>query len=132
MFETTVRVYLEHTDAGGIVYHSNYLNFMERCRSDWLESLGMGVVSVEKELGLQWVVRAIDIDYHAPARLYDELTVNCSVLQLGKVKLAIEQAVYNKNELLCSARIKLASVSNTSLRPLKMPENLINTLRCSG
>ena len=132
MFSCQHRVYYEHTDSGGIVYHSNYLNFMERCRCDWLESIGHDVVMLEREHQLQWVVRQADVVFHAPAKLFDTLTVTCEVLQVGKVKLIVDQAVYNGAELLCSARIKLATLNSESLKLTAMPESLIDVMRAGA
>ena len=132
MFSCQHRVYYEHTDSGGIVYHSNYLNFMERCRCDWLESIGHDVVMLEQKFQLQWVVRQADVVFHAPAKLFDTLTVTCEVLQVGKVKLIVDQAVYNGAELLCSARIKLATLNSESLKLTAMPESLIHVMRAGA
>ena len=130
-FSSRYRVYYEDTDAGGVVYHSNYLNFMERCRCDWLAAIGYDVVTIEQDFCLQWVVKEADLVFHAPARLFDELTVSCHVLQVGKVSLMLEQAVYNDAKLLCSARIKLATLHNSSFKLSAMPEELINALQAS-
>ena len=132
MFSCQHRVYYEHTDSGGIVYHSNYLNFMERCRCDWLESIGHDVVMLEEQFQLQWVVRQADVVFHAPAKLFDTLTVTCQVLQVGKVKLIVNQAVYNGAELLCSARIKLATLNSESLKLTAMPKSLIDVMRAGA
>lgn len=131
MFETKLRVYYEHTDAGGIVYHSNYLNFMERCRCDWLDELGFDVVKTEQEYGLLWVVREANLVYHAPAKLFEELTIKCQVLQVGKVKLLLQQNVYNGSQLLCSGVIKLATLNSTSFKLCAMPEALISAFENS-
>ena len=118
------RVYYENTDAGGIVYHSNYLNFMERARCDWLHELGYDVVSTEEKFGIIWVVREANLVYNEPARLFDELTVSCRALQVGKVRLVVDQRVYNKDVLLCSATIKLATLNSTSYKLSPMPAEL--------
>jgi acyl-CoA thioester hydrolase len=125
MYQTKLRVYYEHTDAGGIVYHSNYLNFMERCRCDWLDELGFDVVTTEQQFGMLWVVREANLVYHAPARLFDELVIDCAVLQVGKVKLLLQQNVYNKDQLICSGVIKLATLNSTSFKLSAMPSALI-------
>lgn len=127
-FTKQVRVYYEHTDAGGVVYHSNYLNFMEQTRSDWLESLGHGVMTTLEKTGVMWVVKEANINYHQPARLYDELTVSCDVLQVGKVGLTITQNVYNNDQLLCSGVIKLATLNSESFTLTKMPQDLRDAL----
>lgn len=128
-FSMMVRVYYEDTDAGGVVYHSNYLNFMERCRCEWLHHLGFDVVKVEKEFGLIWVVREANTVFHQPARLFDELKVTCNVLQVGKVKLQLEQSVYNGEQLVCTAAIKLATLDSVSFKLTAMPTELTEILR---
>ena len=122
LFSSGFRIYYEDTDAGGIVYHANYLKFMERCRCDWLDFLGHNVVSMEKEHGLMWVVHEAALKYLQPARLFDEITVSCRVLQLGKVKLLLEQNVYNGQNLLCTATIKLATLDSQSFKLSPMPK----------
>ncbi len=122
------RVYYEYTDAGGIVYHSNYLNFMERCRCDWLDQIGYSVKIIQQKFGLMFVVSSADVQFHAPAHLFDELDVTCDVLHVGKVKLIVEQKIYNKEQLLCSATIKLATLDETSYKLRGMPDELRNKL----
>lgn len=124
MFEKHLRVYYEDTDAGGIVYHSNYLNFMERCRCDWLMSLGFNVAELEQKQQLVFVVREANLVFEHPARLFDQLRVTAEVLQVGKVRLVLKQAVYNQDKLLCHATIKLAALHSTSFKLSAMPSML--------
>ncbi|MBX2847851.1 MAG: tol-pal system-associated acyl-CoA thioesterase [Acidiferrobacterales bacterium] len=124
MFEKTERVYYEDTDAGGVVYHANYLKYMERCRSEWLDSLGFSVAKLQQEQDIVFAVRNASIDFIAPARLLDELTVSCEILHIGKVKLLVEQKIYNRQQLLCSAKIKLATLEKTSFKLTTIPERL--------
>jgi len=123
-YEKTIRVYYEHTDAGGVVYHANYLNFMERCRCDWLDEIGHDVASMQENKGIIWVVREAKLHYDQPARLFDELTVTARALQVGKVKLLVEQNIYNNGELLCRGVIKLATLDKTSFKLKPMPAAL--------
>jgi acyl-CoA thioester hydrolase len=124
MFERPVRVYYEDTDAGGVVYHSNYLNFMERCRCDWLDSLGFDIANIQENSGIIFVVREVTLKYDLPARLFDRLTVTVKPLQVGKVKLLLEQKIYNQNQLICQATIKLATLHHSSFKLSGMPEKL--------
>ena len=73
MFEKSERVYYEDTDAGGVVYHANYLKYMERCRSEWLADLGFSVANLQDKEGIIFAVRNAEIDFVAPARLLDRL-----------------------------------------------------------
>lgn len=91
-YESRVRVYYEDTDAGGIVYHANWLRYFERVRTDWLRSLG----AVHRELadrdGVLLVVRDMTIDYRLPARLDDELIVDVRLLQVRRASLRLSQS----------------------------------------
>ena len=124
MFEKSLRVYYEDTDAGGIVYHANYLKFMERCRCDWLMHLGFNVAQLANEQNLVFVVKEVSMIYHHPAQLFDELRVTAEVLQVGKVRLELQQAVYNGEKLLCTASLKLASLDSTTSKMKAMPIEL--------
>ena len=68
VFELPLRVYYEDTDAGGVVYHANYLKFMERCRCEWLQDLGFDVARMQQQDGVMFVVRQAEIDFDEPAR----------------------------------------------------------------
>lgn len=122
------RVYYEDTDAGGVVYHSNYLNFMERCRCEWLSSLGFDVGELHRDDGIMFVVRHVELWFEKPAKLFDELAITAHVLHVGKVKLELEQKIYNQSELLCKATIKLATLGSASFKLTAMPEGLRATL----
>lgn len=128
MFSKDERVYYEDTDAGGVVYHANYLNFMERCRCEWLDSLGWDVAKIQNETGLMFVVREAKLIYDTPARLFDQLSVTAQALQVGKVKLVVEQKIYNKGRLLCTGSIKLATLHKTSFKLSAMPDGLRRAL----
>ena len=128
MFEKEIRVYYEDTDAGGIVYHSNYLNFMERCRCDWLESLGFNIAHIQENNGIVFVVREANLKFDRPAKLFDKLTVTLKPLQVGKVRLLLEQKIYNEGQLLCQAQIKLATLHHTSFKLSAMPADLQNAM----
>ncbi len=132
MFEKTERVYYEDTDAGGVVYHANYLKYMERCRSEWLASLGFSVAELQNEQGIVFAVRKAELDFVAPGRLLDYLTVSCEILHIGKVKLLLQQNIYNQEQLLCSAKIKLATLDKTSFKLTTMPEALLTKLTASS
>ena len=129
-FEFPVKVYYEDTDAGGVVYHANYLKFMERARSEFLIHRGCSVVECEQQYGVIFVVRNMELEFIVPAKLGEELIVQTQVIKLGKVAVQMKQAIYNTEGLLiCSALVKLAAISKTSqdafaLSP--MPKPLLN------
>lgn len=121
MFNLQVRVYLEDTDAGGIVFYANYLKFMERARSEFLHSLGIEVQDLPAQ-DVQFVVRDLQIDYRRPARLGDELLVSAQVIEKGPASLIFRQDVVNRGVLLCSARVRLACLQASTLKPRALPD----------
>lgn len=129
-FQFPIKIYYEDTDAGGVVYHANYLKFMERARSEYLSYKGCNVVDCEQQFGVAFVVSRMEIDFKMPARLGDDLMVDVEVIKLGKVGVQMKQCVYNNQGLLiCSALVKLAATSkssNDSYALSPMPEALLN------
>jgi len=124
VYAIEVYVYYEDTDAAGIVYHANYLKFMERCRSDWLRSRGCDVLTLQRRQGVVFALRRAALDYLSPGRLCDVLTVSLEVAKLGKVTLDLKQSVKRENEVLCTADLRLACLDADSLKPKAVPENL--------
>lgn len=118
-----VRVYIEDTDAGGIVYYVNYLKFMERARTELLRALGYGKAALFAE-ELMFVVHSVNARYQKPARLDDELRVLARIGRLGRAGFDVEQAVYRDQETLCSAEIKIACVARQGLRPMPIPASM--------
>ena len=119
-----MRIYYEDTDAGGVVYHANFLRFMERARTEWLRERGYELDKLEQEYGFLFAVRSVNIDYLKPAYLNDSLSVTVSIARKGKASLDIDHEVYREETLLCSARIKLAGIAVDSFRPMALPVNL--------
>lgn len=119
-FALPIRVYLEDTDAGGIVYYVNYLKFMERARTELLRSLGFEFEQLGAD-GLQFVVHSVNANYRKPARMDNELIVTASVQQLARTYVVFQQQVRRDNEILCDAQIKVACVDTIHLRPAVMP-----------
>ena len=128
MFSIPVRVYYEDTDAAGVVYHANYLKYMERCRSDWLRRCGCDVAAVRERFGILFSVRRAWLDYRKPARLCDSLDVTLSPAKLGRVTLDLEQSVLRGDEVLCRGTLRLASVGSQSSRPKTMPDDLLRLI----
>lgn len=118
------RVYYEDTDAGGIVYHANYLKFAERGRTEYLRSVGYDHHAIAKEFdGLLLVVKHIEIDYRAPARLDDMLEIRTTVIACGNTSLTMHQTIYLAEK--CVAEMKITIVGITPAgRPVRLPEIL--------
>jgi acyl-CoA thioester hydrolase len=117
-----VRVYYEETDAGGVVYYANYLRFCERARTEWLRSLGIGQQRLIEAGGPVFVVRSVQADYFAPARLDDELTVVSTIHDVRNVSVLFLQNIFREEKLLFTAETKVASVSTGNGRPVPWPD----------
>jgi acyl-CoA thioester hydrolase len=116
-----VRVYFEDTDAGGIVYHANYLRFAERGRSEALRAMGVAHAAMMSEQGRMFVVRRANLDYQRPARLDDELTIETRTKELGAARLVLAQAIKRGAETLVEIELHLACVDVVSARPVRLP-----------
>ncbi len=125
-----VRVYYEDTDAGGVVYYANYLKFMERARTEWLRSLGFEQDELREAAGIIFVVRHVDIDFHAPARFNDQLQIHCRMLQRGRVSLTFQQQILRAGDRrpLCAAAVKIACLDVASFRPRPIPKSMLQEL----
>ncbi len=130
-FSWPVRVYYEDTDAGNVVYYANYLKFMERARTEWLRAYGFEQDTLRQQLGVIFVVRAVQIDYLQPARFNDALTVSVSVDQVGKTSLSVVQSVRRINEdtVLCSGTIRIVCVNAGTFKPVAIPMPIMQKLQ---
>ena len=119
-----IRVFYEDTDAGGVVYHSNFLNFCERARTEWLRHLTIGRERLQNEFGLMFVVRRATIDWRRPARLDDLLMVETRLSGMGKVRMSLTQTITRDGALLATVTIEVVAVSVADFTPLLLPEEL--------
>lgn len=131
LFSWPVRVYYEDTDAGGIVYYANYLKFFERARTEWLRATGIGQQALIDEHGAGFVVRSVQIDYHAAARLDDELVLTLSITKLGRASVLFSQQALRGQQLLASAHVKVGCVDLTSLRARAIPDDAAAKMRAT-
>lgn len=116
-----IRVYYEDTDAGGIVYHANYLRFAERARTEALRDAGVPHSALVERHGLMFVVHRADIDYMRPARLDDLLMVETETLDVTAASVLLRQTVMGSSGTCAEARIKLACVRTEGNRPARIP-----------
>jgi len=128
-FVWPIRVYYEDTDAGGIVFYANYLKFFERARTEWLRGCGIDQHRLAAETGALFVVRSTAVDYRAPARLDDVLTIVSRVTRLGRASVDFEQAAWRGELLLVTSHIRVACVEQTALRPIPVPDDVHAALR---
>lgn len=130
-FTWPVRVYYEDIDLGGVVYHANYLKFMERARSEWLRSLGFDQTDLRVKDGLLLVVAEIDIRYHQPARFEDLLCVVTALESGSRAAMTFSQRIHKdsvEGELLAGALVKAACVKESSFRPTALPAGMIEAM----
>lgn len=121
-----VRVYYEDTDFTGIVYHANYLRYMERGRTNYLRLLGADhralFEETEKEApGFAFVVRAMNIDFLKPARMDDVLEVHTEPEEVRGASISLHQRIMRGEELLIEASVRVAFVSGGRARPIPKP-----------
>ncbi len=123
-FSFPVRVYYEDTDAGGVVYHANYLRFMERARTEWLRELGFTQRELREQLKLMFVVRSAHIDYRRPALFDDELRVDSRIHAVGRAALHFTQDIRRPADggLICEAKIGIVCVAADNFRPIAIPD----------
>lgn len=121
-----VRVYYEDTDAGGVVYHTQYLKFMERARTEMLRSYGFEQDRLIENEGIIFAVRSLAIDYIKPSRFNDLLQVSTSILRSGHASLNFEQSIVRQTDdmLLCKAEVRVACLDATELVPKPIPETI--------
>lgn len=127
-FELPVRVYYEDTDAQGVVYYANYFRFLERARTEWLRSLGIDMLRLQEEERRIFVVAEVNVKFHAPARLNEDLLVTAGLLGSTRVAFDIEQRIYRNTtdgDLLLSGIVKAAFLDADSMRPKRLPPSLI-------
>ncbi len=127
-FFIPMRVYIEDTDAGGIVFYANYLKYMERARTELLRSHGFPKPALVGESGLL-VVTSVNVDYKRPATLDDEIKVTAVIEKVARVYVVFKQEVWRDDELLCTGTIKVACVDSTSKRPMSLPQEMLEKIR---
>jgi acyl-CoA thioester hydrolase len=124
-FVWQVRVYYEDTDSGGVVYHSNYLNFMERARTEWLRHLGFEQTYLRDVLEVVFVVHSAQIKFKKPAKFNDLLTVTTKIEKVGRGSFDFLQEITENNQLLVLAQVKVACVSALTFKPVAIPKPVL-------
>jgi len=128
-FRWPVRIYYEDTDAGGLVYHANYLRFMERARTERLRAAGFELDGLQCDHGILFVVRYMELDFLKPARFNDALWVTAEFSEIRAASLYFDQAVLRgEDEVLCRARVRVVSISAETYRPKGVPDGVVQQL----
>ncbi len=123
-FGWPIRVYYEDTDSGGVVYHSNYLNFMERARTEWLRAMGFEQTTLKEEYGVIIVVHSLSISFKKPAYFNDMLIVHSALSNTGHSSIEMTQTIQRNGILLIEAQVKAAFVDVVSFKPVGIPAKI--------
>ena len=120
-FEFNIRVYIEDTDAGGIVYHANHIRFMERTRTEWLRASGVDHYWHQKDYN--FVVHKINVKYSRPILMDDLITVTASVVSCKATSFVLKQNIYRGEIMLASGEVELACISS-EMKPRRLPDEI--------
>tara|TARA_Y100000748_G_scaffold96074_1_gene80154 strand:+ start:152 stop:559 length:408 start_codon:yes stop_codon:yes gene_type:complete len=124
-FKHEIKIYYEDTDSGGVVYYSNYLNFLERARTEMIESIGLSNKKLLEEYKTLIIVKSCNIEYVSPAKLEDKIQIYSSIESFSKASFVVFQNINKDDNLIAKARLKLVTV-NQKGKPIKIPSILVN------
>ena len=134
-FVWQARVYWEDTDAGGIVYHANYLRFLERARTEWLRAHGIWQRQLASDTGVVFSIVDLQIQYHRPARLDDLLLIDCQPQRIGGATFGFTQRIWREgkeHQPLVSAQLRAACLDAKSLRPRRLPQRVAEVIAAAS
>ena len=123
-----MRVYYQDTDAGGVVFHAQYLAFMERARTELLNAASIDLARIADEDRILFLVFEIAAKYHQPARLNELLAVTAEVVKMGRASMLFRHRVERGAQLLVEADVTLALVDRDRMKPARLPERLAEEL----
>jgi len=127
-FKHNVKVYYEDTDAGGIVYYSNYLNYLERARTEAIKVIGLSNNILKNDYGIFIIVKSCNIEYKKPAHLEDELVINSNIKNITKTSFLMNQIIKKQDEIITLALVHLVIVDKKG-KPKRIPDILLNNLK---
>ena len=120
----SVRIYFEDTDSGGVVYHANYLKFMERARTEWLRSIELDQAKLKLKDNIMFVVAKLNIQFKKPAKFNDELMIITNLEEIGASTIFINQEILKDNHLISSARVEIACINSKLFKPQRIPKEI--------
>ena len=123
-----VKVYYEDTDAGGVVYYANYLNFLERARTEAITNIGLSNKKIKEDFGALIIVKSCNIEYKISAYLEDELNIRSFVKSVTKTSFFMNQFISRGEDLIAEAKVHLVFV-NKEGKPIKIPDNLFQDFK---
>jgi len=125
--KNNVRVYYEDTDAGGVVYHANYLKYAERSRTEMLRKYKIEQEVLKNNYSIRFIVKDLFIEYYKAAILDDYLTIKSLIIKISSAKIKMEQEIYRENALLAKINLTLGSI-NLEGKPSRLPKFVLNIL----
>ena len=128
MFQYTLKIYYEDTDAGGVVYYANYLKFIERARTEMINKLGFTLTTLLKEYDRLFLVKKIECDYIESCKLEDTLNVQSNILVLKNASFELEQNILKQNKIIFRSKIVMVCV-NSQGAPSKIPNELHSLMK---
>ena len=129
-FKHEIKIYYEDTDAGGVVYYSNYLKFLERARTAMIETVGLTNKKLLEEHKTLIIVKSCNIEYISPVKLEDKIQIYSTIETLNKASFVVIQNIKKDNNLVVKAKLKLVTV-NQEGKPIKIPSVLEKKLAIS-
>ena len=123
-----VKVYYEDTDAGGVVYYANYLNFLERARTEAINSIGLSNKKIKEDFNLLIIVKSCNIQYIKSAYLEDELSIRSFVKEISKTSISMMQIISKHDEIITEALVHLVFINNQG-RPTRIPDIIYDNFK---
>jgi len=123
-----VKVYYEDTDAGGVVYYANYLNFLERARTEAITNIGLSNKKIKEDFGALIIVKSCSIDYKKSASLEDQLNIRSFVKSVSKTSFQMMQIISRKNDIIVEAMVHLVFVNKFG-KPVKIPDIIFKNFK---
>ena len=127
-FYHTVKVYYEDTDAGGLVYHANYLKFLERARTESLSTIGLSNSIIKDKFGILIIVKSCNIEYKKSAYLEDKLNIRSFIKSVTKTSFFMNQIITKDEDIIVEAQIHLVFINEKS-KPAKMPNVIFENFK---
>lgn len=124
-----LRIYYEDTDAGGVVYHANYLKYFERARTEWLRDGGVSQCDMISQQQVMFVMKSAFVEYHLPAKMDDEIIVTTKIEKFGRASVMFVQAILRGNDCLVDGRFKIGCVDANTIRPCAIPSTILHAMK---
>jgi acyl-CoA thioester hydrolase len=123
------RIIYQDTDAEGVVYYANYLGYFERGRMELMRQMGIPPKRLKEEKGVVFAITKVECNYHAPALLDDEVTVETQIIGNTLATITFDQRVLRGDKVLVSARIDSCAINMESFKPTRIPDELLEKLK---